>query len=256
MEILSNHNRQELLDYLPHIKSSQKEWQIVEIRLVGNAANFTTADAAKITHTLLENKEGKIYICNDRDVLALVRWGKVENNPTVIADIIAKELPERSCKVAVHEATPEGFAKLVLFIGPPKSTTSEFANVRYTRKENVVLVADDDMYVRMLVKKGMPVGITVYETADGNEVIESYKKYNPDMVFLDIHLPGKDGTELLKEILALDKDAHVVMLSADSSRENVQFTASLGTKGFLTKPFTKERLLEYVNQCPTISQAA
>ena len=72
MEILSHKNHQELLDYLPHVKSSLKEWLFVDVRLTGNSdKNFVISNAADLIHSLFESKEGKLFICNDREILML-----------------------------------------------------------------------------------------------------------------------------------------------------------------------------------------
>jgi two-component system, chemotaxis family, chemotaxis protein CheY len=81
----------------------------------------------------------------------------------------------------------------------------------------------------------------------------AYKQYAPDILLLDIHMPGKDGLEVLHDIQDIDPQAYIIMLSADSSAENVGYTLQEGAKGFMTKPFTREKLLELTHKCPTIS---
>lgn len=78
----------------------------------------------------------------------------------------------------------------------------------------------------------------------------------PDVVFLDIHLPDMKGHEVLKRLRLLDPTAYVVMLSGDSVRENVAFAQEYGAAGFIRKPFPKERILQYVQQCPTMNTHA
>lgn len=253
MEILSSDHLQDLLNYLPHVKSSVREWFLVDIKIIENAGgDLTVLKVAEITHALFSNKEGKIYLCNSHEILILIHWGKADE-AKVVGEIISSKLPEKSCKVNVQPPTAEGITKLELVIGHRESAALSLAYTRSSRKENVIMVADDDMYMRMLVKKGAQAMATVHEVADGNEVMAAYKKYMPDVLFLDIHLPGRDGTTLLNDILAIDSAAYIIMLSADSSPENVEFTTSKGAKGFLTKPFTKEKLLEYIQKCPTLS---
>ncbi len=253
MEIL--YQKQDMLDFLPRLKSSLLEWQLVEIRLTKDSDAFLNINrVAELVHALFKDKEGKLYICNDHEILMLIRWG--QNIPsTEITDSIKKKLPEGSCAVHIHPLTSDGLAKIELLITykRPQGTSLSFADTRITRKENVILLADDDMYIRTLAKKGLTGKATVHEVENGNEILAAYKKYEPDMVFLDIHMPGKDGTEVLHDILASDPQAYVVMLSADSSVENIGYTLHEGAKGFLTKPFNKEKLLEFVHKCPTIT---
>ena len=244
-------NHQELLDYIPHIRSSLKEWLFVDVRLTESSdQDFKIADAAELIHPLFQNNEGKLYICNDREILMLLHGGQ-KQEPAKIAKSIEDRLPAGSCEVHVQKPTPEGIAKFELLITYKKPVN--LADIRRARNAKIILVADDDMYMRMLVKKGVDKGFTVHEVADGNEVLKAYKQYMPDILFLDIHLPNVEGTNIQHKVLAVDPQAYVVMLSADSSRENVESTLHRGAKGFMTKPFTKERLQEYIHKCPTIS---
>jgi two-component system chemotaxis response regulator CheY len=114
------------------------------------------------------------------------------------------------------------------------------------------MIADDDMYMRHLAKMGLESFATIYEVTEGDQVVNAYRKWMPDILFLDIHLPGKMGTDILQEILQIDKSAYVVMLSADSSPENIRLAAHKGAKDFVSKPFTRERMLENMKKCPTL----
>jgi two-component system chemotaxis response regulator CheY len=127
------------------------------------------------------------------------------------------------------------------------------ADIRAMRRENVILVADDDMYMRILVKNGIASLATVREVEDGNEIIGAYKRYMPDILFLDIHMPNREGTDVINDILTIDPKAYVIMLSADSSQENIELSTRRGAKDFLAKPFTKDKLMGYIKKCPTIS---
>ena len=123
---------------------------------------------------------------------------------------------------------------------------------RQQRQDNIILIADDDLLIRSMLKKslGSYGDVTVLE--DGTEVVDVYLKILPDILFLDIHLPGQSGFDILDEILMFDQDAYVVMLSSDSDKDNVLNTRKMGAKGFLAKPFTKEKLEESLWKCPTI----
>lgn len=254
MEIIHHKNYKELLGYLSHVKASLKEWQFVDVRITDfSDKDLTVENAAQAVQSLFRLREGKLYICNDREILLLVRWGK-NNPPSAIADSVSKALPEKGCVVFVHEPTAAGLAKLEILITYRKPVVAPaLSDIRATRRENVVIVADDDMFMRSLVKKGVGLNYTVVEVSDGAEVLAAYKDKNPDVLFLDIHMPNMEGTSVLQQVLALDPNAYIVMLSADSSRENVEITTQKGARGFLTKPFTKERLQECLNKCPTIS---
>ncbi len=255
MDIIASTNRQEFLACLPQIKPNLPEWQFVEIRLVqGSGDEPTGVEAAGMVQELFQHKEGKIYICNNFEILMLIRWG-ANTSVQEVPRQIEQRMPPGTCEVFVHEASIEGIMKVEMIIrqtGKKKSDIPEFAQIRADRKENVVLVADDDMYMRMLVKKGLSgLADQAHEVVNGSEVMDAYKRYIPNILFLDIHMPGRNGQEVLADILAVDPAAYVIMLSSDSSVENVEFTVKKGAKGFLAKPFSKDRLLEYYYKaCP------
>ena len=81
-----------------------------------------------------------------------------------------------------------------------------------------ILLVDDAAFMRMMLKTTLgQAGYTdVIEAADGAQAVEVYQAEKPDLVFMDITMPNKDGLEALKEIKALDPAATVVMCSAGS----------------------------------------
>ena len=253
MDILLNKERQTLLDYLTHVKISLKEWIFADVRLTEQSdKTFAISEAATLLQSHFEDKEGKIYICDDQKILMLLRWGK-DRSAEHIRENIKKQLPEGSCEIRAYESTDSGLMKLELLMTCQKQRDAQsIAEIRSLRQENIIFVADDDMYMRLLVKKGITTPATFFELADGSDVLPAYKKHGPDILFLDIHLPHSNGLEILHDILSLDPDAYVVMLSADSSRENVEQAIRSGAKGFLTKPFTKDKLQAFIKKCPTI----
>ncbi|MEJ0062559.1 MAG: response regulator [Alphaproteobacteria bacterium] len=253
MEILFRKDSGKLLDYLPRIQSSLREWRLIDVRLLSPDKHFTPADAANSIDALFKDKDGKIYICNDNEALALLHWG--ENGALAeITENVQRCLLADRCEVHAREPTPEGLIKLKTLAeykepnGPPS-----MADIRGTRRQNVILLADDDMFMRILVKNAISSQAATREVEDGNEIMAAYMQYVPDILFLDIHMPNREGTVVLGDILAADPAAYVVMLSADGSQENIETAMRKGAKAFLTKPFTKDQLMEYIQKCPTIS---
>ncbi|MGB9151933.1 MAG: response regulator [Alphaproteobacteria bacterium] len=252
MEILHHNNYKEMLHYLSGIKLSQKEWLFVDVRLSDICdENFTISSAANLICDLYNNQEGKLYIYSDHEMVMIMHWGKNYNLSEIIESIEHQQ--EGSYEIRVQEPTAEGLIRLhTLFTRGEALATHTMADMRKAREENIILLADDDMYTRMLVKEGCPADAKVYEVSDGAEVLAAYLKYIPDILLLDVHMPNINGTDILRNILALDPEAYIVMLSADCSKETIDLTASRGAKGFLTKPFKKDKLVEYIKKCPTM----
>lgn len=98
------------------------------------------------------------------------------------------------------------------------------------------LVIDDDPYFceafrEYLVRKGYQVALAY----TGDEGVSLYKESQPDVVFLDVRMPGKNGIETLKELKALDPGAAVIMVSAVEDDDIVQEAKSLGVF-YVNKP--------------------
>src|SRR5665647_213604 len=83
-----------------------------------------------------------------------------------------------------------------------------------------IMVVDDSMFMRNVVK-GMiqKMGHTlICEASDGREAVANYKIFRPDVVTLDITMPGMDGITALKEIISFDPKAKVILCSAIHSQ--------------------------------------
>jgi len=252
MQIIPSNQRSLLLEYMGLLKYQLHEWLIVEVKLSATQQVTDTSAVAELMHQLFGVNEGRILICNPTEVLMLIEWGK-DNNPKNLVKIIGERLPGDICETTIAPPTKDGLKKIELLIAPPASEHEMLYRSRIARRENVFLIIDDDMYTRLLAKKGLEDIGAVIEVSAGSEAVAAYETHNPDIVLLDIHLPGIGGQEVLDKIRAADPKAYVIMLSADSSLENVQLTKQRGAKGFLTKPFNKARLREYVDACPTVT---
>lgn len=78
----------------------------------------------------------------------------------------------------------------------------------------------------------------VAETEDGQDAVKAYIKEKPDLVLMDISMPVKDGIETLKEIIKIDPDAKVIIVSGMGYQEKVIQAVKEGAKEFLVKPVT------------------
>lgn len=101
------------------------------------------------------------------------------------------------------------------------------------------LVVDDSSFARtmlkdILLKNGFS---KVYEAKDATEAVESFKKFSPDIVTMDIIMPDRDGLAALKDILEADKKAKVVMVTSVGQDHVVQKAMELGAKDYIMKPF-------------------
>lgn len=123
---------------------------------------------------------------------------------------------------------------------------------RNVRREPEVLVAEDDAFSRMLVSTVLDGRYSLKMVPDGQAALVNYVRSAPDILFLDIGLPDMDGHEILEHIFEIDPEAYVVMFSGHGDVHNVTKAMELGAQGFLSKPFTKEKLLRFIEKSPYV----
>jgi two-component system chemotaxis response regulator CheY len=112
-----------------------------------------------------------------------------------------------------------------------------------------ILTADDAGFVRRWCARVLgDAGHEVIEASNGDEAIVRYKQYKPDMVLLDVLMPGMDGLEVLKELRAFDPDARIAMLTTQGQIDIVVEARKLGAKDFIVKPCDTERLLAAIER--------
>ena len=113
-----------------------------------------------------------------------------------------------------------------------------------------ILLVDDAAFMRMMLKNTLTqAGYTdLIEAEDGVKAVEAYTSEKPDLVFMDITMPNKDGLETLKEIKAMDPGATIVMCSAMGQETMVMDSIKSGAKDFIVKPFKPERVLSTVKK--------
>lgn len=99
------------------------------------------------------------------------------------------------------------------------------------------LIIDDEALVRRSLARALKAqGHDVVEAVDGNEGLKLWKESQPDLVFLDVLMPGMTGLEVLKNI-GSDKNCKVILMSAFSGEHNMETAQQTGADLFLTKPF-------------------
>jgi two-component system chemotaxis response regulator CheY len=113
-----------------------------------------------------------------------------------------------------------------------------------------ILVVDDAAFMRRMVSDVLTSGghEVVGEAADGNEAVERYQELRPDVMTLDITMPEKDGLTALRELMALDPGATVVMCSALGQESKVLEAVKAGAKDFIAKPFEAQRVLAAIEK--------
>lgn len=102
-----------------------------------------------------------------------------------------------------------------------------------------VLVCDDSAFMRMMLKRILSeLGHQVVaEAANGNEAVDKYRRYKPDLTTMDITMPERDGIEAVKIICREDVRAKIIMVTAIGQRQILHEAIAAGARDFIVKPF-------------------
>lgn len=109
-----------------------------------------------------------------------------------------------------------------------------------------ILIVDDATFMRMMIRDILTKNNfeVVGEAANGEEAIAKYKEFKPDLVTLDITMPGMDGVTVLKKLREHDPSARVVMCSAMGQQAMVVEAIQYGARDFINKPFHPQKVVD------------
>jgi DNA-binding NarL/FixJ family response regulator len=109
-----------------------------------------------------------------------------------------------------------------------------------------ILVADDHFIVRMgliALVNTEPGMVIVGEAADGQQAVDLFGKYRPDLVLMDLRMPLKDGVEATAQIRAMDPQARVLMLTTFDGDADIHKALQAGAQGYVLKNATGQELI-------------
>ncbi|MCX6665754.1 MAG: response regulator [Euryarchaeota archaeon] len=113
-----------------------------------------------------------------------------------------------------------------------------------------VLLVDDTKFMRMMLANILkPKGFEIVgEAGDGLEAINMYNQLKPDLVTMDIVMPNMEGIEAVRNIVAADNGAKVIMVTAVGQESKVKEAIEAGARGYIVKPFQANQVLEEVEK--------
>ncbi len=116
-----------------------------------------------------------------------------------------------------------------------------------------ILICDDSLLARKNLRETLKTlnCQNIIEVTDGQAAVDTYKSENPDIVFLDIVMPVKDGITAVKEICEYDSNAYVVMVSSVGTQSHLKEAIKAGASDFMQKPATTDQVKNVVTQAIT-----
>jgi CheY-like chemotaxis protein len=121
--------------------------------------------------------------------------------------------------------------------------------IRAARDDIKVLIIDDDSFALSLAQKSVGRHHDVETARTAVDGLKKYARIAPNILFLDIHMPGVSGYDFLEKIFEVDPDAFVVIISAHNDPNTIKKSQNLGARGFITKPYPREEIERYIQQC-------
>ncbi len=107
-----------------------------------------------------------------------------------------------------------------------------------------ILIGDDSILARKQLKDIISSfgAVSFIEAANGQEAIDLYKSEKPDIVFLDIVMPIKDGIAAVNEIIQSDSNAHIIIVSSVGTQSQLKMAIEAGADDFIQKPLDRVQL--------------
>jgi two-component system chemotaxis response regulator CheY len=112
-----------------------------------------------------------------------------------------------------------------------------------------IMIVDDSKFMRNILRDAVESGghTVVAEADNGTDALALYDEHKPDLTTMDITIHGKDGIQVINEIIEKDSSAKILVVSALSETTVKNTDNNLAVQGFITKPFVKEDLINRIN---------
>ncbi len=109
-----------------------------------------------------------------------------------------------------------------------------------------LLIVDDSPIARQILKKCLPKDstFTIVEACDGQDAVEKFRQYRPEITFMDMTMPVMDGFQAIAEIKQFDPQAIIIAATADVQSKAKQRIADLGALMHLPKPVSPQGVKE------------
>lgn len=259
--------------------SSWEGWRCLHIETRGldslDGAPEVQMSISLLLEDMFRQASGEAYFCSGGEIFVVVKGageGRLRDSGHLIADIIGAKT-RLSSVISVHELSSGdglGISQAVLNAFMDRLTHApahmvkrselficcDSAELTVSRsldpeKNKRVLLVEDDPVTRWIVRGALKEECQLATAAGAGRALSAYCAYHPDIVFLDINLPDGNGLEVLKILLEADPAAYIVMFSSHDSVNNMSLVINGGARGFVAKPFSRDRLLHYIHACPS-----
>jgi two-component system chemotaxis response regulator CheY len=254
LDIVDENPGERLLAFLERARASGVDWNALHVRGSGLPQPLRQANIPATAEAALGGYPYALYFFQDGDIVIL--W----NGPQGVAlDATLQGLTGhfgaqvRSFAICYNlRADSGGIRKLCERKIAAQSSNQIIAfraaaQDRKRRQQPQILIVEDQAFSSRLLLTMLERNYKTSLATDAEAALAIYLKMAPDIVLLDIELPGINGDEFVGMLTKLDPDAYVVMVSASAWLENVTRSKKNGAKGFIAKPYSKQKILDSVH---------
>ncbi|MFX1257540.1 MAG: response regulator [Promethearchaeota archaeon] len=117
------------------------------------------------------------------------------------------------------------------------------------KNKKKILIVDDALFLRVKLKEIInktDFAEVIGEAINGKEAISLYKELQPDLVTMDLVMPVMGGIEAIEEIMKINNNAKIIVISAYGQRDKIEKATAKGALDFIHKPFKEERVIRVI----------
>jgi len=113
-----------------------------------------------------------------------------------------------------------------------------------------ILIADDSDAIRLVLRDIVEIGhhTVVGEAIDGADTIEKYPQLKPDLLLLDLAMPKKDGLTVIQDVMKMDSNAKIILITAADNIKIIDKCLASGAKSYIAKPFEFQQVLKIIDE--------
>lgn len=272
MFIIRDLAENKLTEALESFRSEAGTARCVHFRLAGKPVPQALPELLiKSVELNLSSSLPQIYFCEDGDIFILAPKLSGKEYHQIVAALIAElHIPSLEQWADIYELNIH-LSRLLVIVkqkleklhkqqqqqltrkrhpisSTPTTASRNIVNRRNSRDTTEIMVIEEDIVSLLLVDKTLLEQYRLTGIGSLDRALNTYARLSPNLVFLDINLAYCSSQKLLESIIALDREAHVVVLSGANDQGNIMQAMSHGAKGFITKPYTHKKLLQYIQR--------
>lgn len=258
MKVFTKETLKEFIQLVSTKKKSLSKWQFVYIMVQDPEKQVHVNEVEQFLNFHINTKQAYLLKLEEKNELLLFMHKGEDKGLTLtkFEKAVLDDFPGGIMRVQFRGFDGDGMEKFAKIIAENLDEEDIISNVlfrRMARPGNSIMVLDDDPIVLKQVEQILFGFGNVVTLENMDEFYDTYIKYSPDVLFLDIHLADAKGNEVLKELTQdYDPHAHVIMISSDTQKDIIFDIKEGGAKGFVVKPLDRAKLYQKIIQSPTI----